>query len=147
MSPVAALIVVAALILLAVGAGLLWKRANTRVHAPTHRDLRADLRAWGVSPAAAVTLIQFSTPSCSYCPGVRRVLDRVSADRTDVAVVQWDLGVDDRPASVLGIRRTPTVIAVDRGLHVRGRVSGPASLRTITELVEAARRPRTGQPS
>lgn len=84
----------------------------------------SSLAAAAGSLGTAATFVQFSSKVCASCPQVRRALQRVTAGRPDVALVELD--VDDHMDLVreLGILRTPTVFVLDRNGRVRARTSG-----------------------
>lgn len=71
------------------------------------------------------TFVQFSSPACSSCRSVRRVLgELVTADPT-LAHVEIDAVEQLDLARRLDVLRTPTVLLLDpRGFVVR-RISGP----------------------
>lgn len=71
------------------------------------------------------TFVQFSSPACSPCRSVRRVLTGLVATDPELAHVEIDATERLDLAHRLGILRTPTVLLLDpRGVVVR-RLSGP----------------------
>lgn len=94
------------------------------------------LRALGVRPeAAALTVVQFSTATCAPCRTTRALLDRLTADHRDLAVVHVD--AEEHLAAVrdLDVRRTPTLFYVDSGGALLGRSSGAPRPEALAELV------------
>ncbi len=82
-----------------------------------------DVRA-ALDPAAAVTLVQFSTAFCASCRHAGLVLTDL-AKGTD-GLAHADIDLTDRPelAKAAGVMRTPTTVAVDaRGVELL-RVGG-----------------------
>lgn len=81
-------------------------------------DLDADL-------GERATFVQFSSPACSPCRSVRRVLgDLVSAEPA-LAHIEIDATQRLDLARRLGILRTPTVLLLDPHGQVVRRISGP----------------------
>lgn len=90
------------------------------------------------------TLVQFSTEFCGTCPGTRRLLTRVSAQRDGIAFLDVDLTHDPALASRLHILQTPTVFVLDaRGGSVSRFGGSPrpdelaAALDTLSPLSPA----------
>lgn len=140
MSPLNAFLVIAALIIVTsiVGALIQRRAATARTASRTSAD---DL----VSPAergATATLVQFSTEFCAQCPGVRRSLASITADRDDLAHVEIDLTNDAALAQRLNILQTPTVFVLDGAGTVISRFSGATPRAAIdaevTRISEAA---------
>jgi len=113
-----------AVLVLATGIGLVLRRRAGRVREVTGGETldAADLAA---ALGERATFVQFSSPACSPCRSVRRVLTGLVA--TDPALAHVEIDATERLdlARRLGILRTPTVLLLDpRGLVVR-RLSGP----------------------
>ncbi|HEY0249261.1 MAG TPA: thioredoxin family protein [Gryllotalpicola sp.] len=134
MSPLAAVLVVTALVAVATTVGLLWRRGNGRVRASAPQASES-LTPADVGSSAAfgsrATLLQFSTEYCAYCPATRRLLGSV-AERT-AGVVHIDVDLTDSPelARRFRILQTPTTFLLDGAGAVRGRIGGaprPAEL-------------------
>src|SRR5207249_8254167 len=120
------------------GVGLVWRRRNGRMRdvsappaaggapAPAGRGVDpAVLAGLGVDPAAApVTLVQFSTAFCQPCRATRRVLGEVVRMLPAVRHVEVDAESHLDAVRALGVRRTPTVLVVDRAGRVVTRASG-----------------------
>ncbi len=78
----------------------------------------------GVPLGAVATLVQFSTAFCQPCRATRRILDEVSSMVEGVVHVEIDAEAHLELVRRLDIRRTPTVIILDREGIVRKRASG-----------------------
>jgi thiol-disulfide isomerase/thioredoxin len=71
------------------------------------------------------TFVQFSSPACSSCRSVHRVLTQLVGAESGLAHVEIDATERLDLARRLSILRTPTVLLLDpRGIVVR-RISGP----------------------
>jgi thiol-disulfide isomerase/thioredoxin len=93
--------------------GLAWRRSQGRVRTAKMSSLPAELRKL-VDPASSVTLLQISTTFCAPCRHTRVLLADL-AGRTE-GLTHVDFDVTDHPeiATSLGVRSTPTTLAVDR---------------------------------
>jgi thiol-disulfide isomerase/thioredoxin len=112
-----------AVLLLASGVGLLLRRRAGRARTVTS-GIRLDSADLAVPLGERATFVQFSSPACSPCRSVRRVLTGVVEAEPDLAHVEIDATERLDLARRLGILRTPTVLLLDpRGLVVR-RISG-----------------------
>jgi thiol-disulfide isomerase/thioredoxin len=88
------------------------------------------------------TFVQFSSPACSPCRSVRRVLTGLVADDPELAHVEIDATERLDLARRLGILRTPTVLLLDpQGLVVR-RISGPITAAQARAAVPEPTRSR-----
>ena len=83
-----------------------------------------DARELGVPLGAAATLVQFSTAFCQPCRATRRILDEVSSMVEGVVHVEIDAEAHLELVRRLDIRRTPTVLILDREGIIRKRASG-----------------------
>ncbi|UVS82465.1 thioredoxin family protein [Actinokineospora sp. UTMC 2448] len=123
-----ALVALGALVV-AAAAGLLIKARSGRVRAgrdTAGRDAAgppAEVLA-ALDPAAAVTLVQFSTTFCAPCRHTRVLLADL-AERTP-GLAHADIDLTDRPelARRMAVLRTPTTVAVDPAGAEILRVSG-----------------------
>jgi thiol-disulfide isomerase/thioredoxin len=134
--------VVAVAVLLALGFGLYRKAVDGRVRAAPGTD-GLDAGRLGEDLGTAATFLQFSAPVCAPCRATRRVLGDLTADSPGVAHIEID--AQQRPDLVdeLGITRTPTVLLLDGGGRVRGRIVGaptrPDALRALDSLLDGRR--------
>lgn len=121
MSPLAAVLTLAALVAITTVIGLVLQR-----RAATARRSEDDLG--DVVPASdrgtAATLVQFSTEFCAQCPGVRRALTSIASERAGVTHVEIDLTHDVALAERLHILQTPTTFVLDADGTVVSRFSG-----------------------
>ena len=74
---------------------------------------------------ASGTLVQFSTQLCARCPGTRRVLQQLAAEREGVRYLDVDLTDDVDLAARLHILQTPTVFVLDPAGRLAARYGGP----------------------
>jgi len=81
-------------------------------------------RELGVPLGREATLVQFSTAFCQPCRATRRILDEVAAMVEGVVHVEIDAEAHLDLVRRLDIRRTPTVLILDRGGLIRKRASG-----------------------
>ncbi len=115
------------------GLFLRWREGRPRRH-PS--DEAVDPTRFGAAPGAlgtTATLLQFSTETCSRCPGVHRTLSSIAADADDVVHLNVDL--TDRPdiARHFQVMQTPTTLVLDREGLVRTRFGGAPS-REVVQL-------------
>jgi thiol-disulfide isomerase/thioredoxin len=92
--------------------------------APSARDERLTAEDLGSPLGERATLVHFSTAFCQPCRATRRLLTQVSDQVDGVRHVEVDaesaLGLVRR----LDIRRTPTVLVLDRAGRIVRRASG-----------------------
>lgn len=126
-------IIVAAVLLVAVAFGL-WRRANDgRVRVVADGTTRVAIP--GDDAAGRPLVVQFSSELCAPCRGVRRVIDTVVADRTDVSSVELDVAEHPDVAARFNIMRTPTVLVLDADRAPRFRISGPLTRSDLTSAI------------
>jgi thiol-disulfide isomerase/thioredoxin len=117
-------IVVLGVLAVATVAGLLQRSREGRVRAGHHDEaVPGELRE-RVDAAAAVTLVQLSTTFCAPCRQTKVLLSDL-AQRTD-GLAHVDVDVTDKVelAESIGVRRTPTTLAVNRSGVELFRMSG-----------------------
>lgn len=123
MSLSTALIVVGALVLTAVAAGVLWRTADGRRRGSAGlRVAASDLPGGGLAPRA--TLVQFSTELCARCPQVRRMLTQIASAHDGVAHVDVDLTDRVDLATRYRVLQTPTTFVADADGRVLARFNG-----------------------
>ncbi|GGK10329.1 hypothetical protein GCM10010123_45410 [Pilimelia anulata] len=93
-----------------------------------------DLAALGAEPGA-VTLVQFSSAFCAPCRATRRVLADVAARVDGLRHVEIDAESHLDVVRAHGIRRTPTVLIVDRAGRLVGRAVGQPSRDRVLAAV------------
>lgn len=127
-----ALIVLAALILVATGLGVLAKRGAERTRRVA--DAAAvDHASLGIAELGErATVVQFSTELCSRCPGVQRTITSLVEGQPGVEFVHVD--VTHRPdlADAFKLLQTPTVLLLDESGRAQTRLSGAISRQTLT---------------
>jgi len=135
------LIAVAAVLAVALVAGLAWQRSNGRI-----REVRAVSTT--AAPAltgaqlgrplgARATLVQFSSAFCAPCRATRRILAEVAGMVDGVAHVEIDAETHLDLVKSLGIRRTPTILVLGPDGTIARRASGqPRKADVIAALGE-----------
>jgi thiol-disulfide isomerase/thioredoxin len=143
---VTGVVVLVAVLAAASAFGLLWRQRDGRLRDVTWPD--TDTAAGGtdttgktfgelgIDPAAArVTLLQFSSAFCAPCRATRAVLAAVAADTPDVAHVEVDAESHLDAVRALDVRRTPTVLVIDRAGRVVTRAVGQLRLADVRAAV------------
>ena len=123
------LVVVLALLGVAAAMGAWWRARQGHlrvVDAPTAPRVEpSELTALGFDvEATGTTALLLSSPTCSTCVSVRRLLDDLAVTRRDL---QWtDVDVTGRPelAERFGVLRLPTVLLLEPDGHLVARASG-----------------------
>ena len=132
-------VVLAVVLVGATATGLFWRSRDGRVRpAPEAAESLADttLAGLGVDPSAAdTTLVQFSSAFAAPCRAPRATLARVAADTPGVAYVEVDAESHLDEVRALDIRRTPTVLIVDRSGRVVTRAVGQPRLADVRAVV------------
>lgn len=118
----------------ALAAALRRRNGTFRPADPTGASVVLGVADLGVAPRAPVTAVLISSPTCSTCPQVLRVLEALAAERPWLAVVEVDAVERIELVRRLDVMRTPTVLLLDADGAVRARTSGPMT----TEQAEAA---------
>ena len=102
------------------------------------RTATAVLEGLGVRPGdAELTVVQFSTAFCGPCRATRARLQQLQATRPGLAYLDVDAESHLDAVRQLGVRRTPTLLFVDRAGRLIGRRSGAPRPDELTALVEA----------
>lgn len=107
---------------------------------PLSGSLIGELSALGQPGGERATLLQFSTAFCGPCRTTRAVLADVARIVPGVAHVEIDAEAHLDLVRRLGIRRTPTVLVLDRDAREISRASGapPSRAAVIAALGPAA---------
>lgn len=71
-----------------------------------------------------ITLVQFSTETCSRCPSVKRLLTSISDGNADVSHVDVDLTHRPDIAARFHVLQTPTTLILDSAGVIRTRIGG-----------------------
>lgn len=117
-------LVLAAVLVGTVVAGLLLRRSNGRVRDAAHGDDLLTPADLGAPLGNRATLVQFSTAFCAPCRGTRRILREVAAMVDGVSHVDVDAETHLDLVRRLDVRRTPTVLVLDARGRVVKRASG-----------------------
>jgi thioredoxin-like negative regulator of GroEL len=105
--------------------GLRWRARQGRVRpAPALEPVLPEQVLRRVDPEAAVTLLQLTTPICARCPQARTVLGDLAAATPGIRHTELDLTQSPELASLLGVRSTPTTLAIARSGRELFRVTG-----------------------
>jgi thiol-disulfide isomerase/thioredoxin len=114
------IVVLTGVLALATAFGLWWRSRNGRM-----TEVSQPIVALGIDPSAAdVTLVQFSTAFCQPCRATRAILADVARMLPGVAHVEIDAEANLDAVRALDIRRTPTVLVIDRAGRIVRRASG-----------------------
>lgn len=134
MSPLPALGVAAALLLLATIAGIVLRRRDgRRREGGTLRFDPADAATAELGSRA--TLVQFSTDMCARCPQVRRLLTDYAADHDGLRHLEVDLTHRPDLSARYRVLQTPTTFVVDDSGAVRARFHGVPQRHALTEAL------------
>ncbi len=99
---------------------------------------RAVLEDLGVRPGRAdLTVVQFSTAFCGPCRATRARLQHLAITRPGLAHVHVDAESHLDAVRVLGVRKTPTLLYLDREGRLLGRSDGAPRPAELTALVDA----------
>jgi thiol-disulfide isomerase/thioredoxin len=129
---------------LALTAAAAWwlRRRNGAVRGPGEgrqsSEVAAVLAGLGVRPGDAdLTVVQFSTAFCGPCRSTRARLQQLRASRPGLAHVDVDAESHLDAVRALDVRRTPTLLYLDRDGVLIGRSSGAPRPDQLTALVDA----------
>lgn len=136
MSPVLALGIVAALLVLAAIIGVVARRRDGRRRSggTLHFD-PSDAAPSALGSRA--TLVQFSTETCARCPQVRRMLHGYTANDEGLRHVEVDLTHRPDLSARYRVLQTPTTFVVDHAGAVRARFHGVPQRHALTEALAA----------
>ena len=134
-SPLIAVAVLAGLLVVATGAGLLLRRTGT-LRGTTEESVTAqDLGVASIGSSA--TLLQLSTSFCSPCRTTARLLTGVVANRDGVAHIEVDLEQRPELADRFRVLQTPTTLLLDADGVVRGRIGGVPNGESLDRELDA----------
>lgn len=122
---------------LALALGLAWRARQGRIRcrvAALPPAVRACLDDAG--PFDGLTLLMLTTPICARCPQARAVLDDLATDRP-VRRLELDLAAHPAVARDLGVRSTPTTLAISRAGQELARVIGVPRRAELRETLDA----------
>ncbi|MFV0374192.1 TlpA family protein disulfide reductase [Microbacterium sp.] len=120
------------LLAVSVGIGLLLRMQQNR---PRRGDGdTVDPRRLGAPRLGSeATLLQFSTQSCSRCPGMHRMLSEIAAEHDGVLHLDVDLTTRPDIARRFHVLQTPTTLLLDRDGAIQTRFGGTPS-RDVVRL-------------
>lgn len=128
------LVVVSALAL----AGLWWSLLQRRRGRLLTGSRSVGLTTAWAQPGSAVTLVQFSSATCTACVRSARVWAEVVASRQDIAHRELDAADHLQAVRDLGIYTTPTTLLVDAEGEILGKVVGaPTPSRAAQAVAQA----------
>jgi hypothetical protein len=128
------LAVTLSLLVLASAVGAIWRLSQGRI-----RQTSTDISPALLSPGHWLTLLQVSSPLCSYCGAMRGILSAAAARFEGVAHVEYDISEIPQVIEALEVRQTPTTFLVAADGRVIHQVGGAAAPRVIDELIEQAK--------
>lgn len=134
MTPPAAFAVVAALVAVAVLAGLVWRARDGRRRDGSGETVDASDAG---ERGARATLVQFSTEMCARCPQVRRLLGQLADAHSGVVHTDVDLTHRADLASKYRVLQTPTTLLVDGSGIVRARFNGVPRRADVEDALAA----------
>jgi thioredoxin-like negative regulator of GroEL len=121
-------------------AGLLWRSRQGRILRARAADAvpagLPDAVLQQVDGSAAVTLLQLSTPICARCPQVRALLDELAGATPGIRHAELDLAAHPELSGRLGVRSTPTTLAISRTGRELFRVAGVPRRMELLKALE-----------
>lgn len=120
--------------------GVVWRRRDGRTREVASGALApGDLAALGVIELGErATLVQFSSAFCAPCRATRRVLGEVAAMVEGVTYAEVDAESHLDAVRRFDVRRTPTVLVLDRDGRVVVRASGQPRKADVVAAVGRA---------
>lgn len=132
-NPLAILAALAVLVAATTLLGLVWRARQGKIaDGSEERITPADL-ASDAPFGTGATLVQFSTEMCARCPGTRRVLSALAADRADVEYLDIDLTHRADLANRFKIMQTPTTLILDGSGRIHARIGGVPDRDSVTQ--------------
>jgi thioredoxin-related protein len=128
------LIVIISLLVAASAAGVWWKRQQGRV---THTE--AYISPTLLVPGHWLTLVQVSSPLCSYCGAMRGILSAAASSHEGVAHVEYDVSEIPDVIDKFHVRQTPTTFLVEADGQVAHQIGGATNPAAINELIDLTR--------
>ncbi len=138
------LLVLLGLVALATVLGLVWRAQTGRVKRTRQSGLKDSTAAVddsritidGAAPfGSRVTLLQFSTATCSICPTTRAQLSALAAELDDGtgAVVHVEVDVTSRPeiANKFKLLQSPTTFILDGDGVLHARIGGAPKINDV----------------
>ena len=136
------LLIVAAVVLLVVGAGFYWRLSTgraKRINAGEQIDLGLLAAVKDGQPVTKfgkrVTFLQFSSEVCSQCVQTARVFRDLEANSDDILHIEVDITNRLDLARKFHILQTPTTLVLDHTGRVTSRIGGAAKAQTIKDEI------------
>lgn len=136
------LILVAAVVLIAIAAGLIWKATTgraKRISAGEQIDLKEIAAVKNGVPVTSfgkrVTFLQFSSETCSQCVQTARVFRDLELHSDDILHIEVDITNRLELARKFHILQTPTTLVLDHTGRVTSRIGGAAKASTIQDEI------------
>ena len=135
-------LVVAAVVLLAIGLGFLWRSTTgraKRVNAGEQIDLKLLGASKNGQPVAKfgkrVTFLQFSSEFCSQCVQTAKVFRDLESHSDDILHIEVDITNRLDLAKKFHILQTPTTLVLDHTGKITSRIGGAAKAQTIQDEI------------
>ena len=136
------IVLVAAVILVVIAAGLFWKSRTGRAQRVAGGQL-IDLAKLGATkngqPVTAfgerMTFLQFSTEFCSQCVQTARVYKELEEHSEGILHIEVDITNRLDLAKEFNILQTPTTLVLDAGGRVTSRIGGATKAKTIKDEI------------
>jgi len=136
------IILVAAVVLAALAAGLLW-RSRTGRSKKVSDGQKIDLAELGATkngqPVTAfgerITFLQFSSEFCSQCVQTARVYKDLEQHSEGILHIEVDITNRLDLAKKFNILQTPTTLVLDSSGRVTSRIGGTAKEQTIKDEI------------
>ena len=135
-------LVVAAVVLLAIGLGFLWRSTTgraKRVNAGEQIDLKLLGASKNGQPVAKfgkrVTFLQFSSEFCSQCVQTAKVFRDLESHSDDILHIEVDITNRLDLAKKFHILQTPTTLVLDHTGRITSRIGGAAKAQTIQDEI------------
>lgn len=114
----------AVLLAATVGLGLLLQWQQRRPRRQDAGEVVDPRRLGADGLGEAATLLQFSTETCSRCPGMHRILSSIASQHDGVRHLDIDLTHRPDIAQHFHVLQTPTTFILDRGGVIQTRFGG-----------------------
>ncbi|RFA09231.1 hypothetical protein B7R54_08330 [Subtercola boreus] len=140
MDPLVVVILLASLVVVATGLGLLHRHLRGRAR-PARGEEIVDFD--GLTLGENATLLQFSSEVCAPCVATHRVLEAVARDHPGTRHV--DIDITDRPelAERFNLLQTPTTLVLDARGALRARIGGSVRRDVLLEQLARVLNPST----
>lgn len=136
------ILIVAAVVLLAIGLGFLWRITTGRAKRVKAGEI-VDLSLLGATKdgqpvtkfGKRVTFLQFSSEFCSQCVQTARVLREFESHSNDILHIEVDITNRLDLAKKFHILQTPTTLVLDHAGRITSRIGGAAQSQTIQDEI------------